>query len=84
MPIYKRQRFNHSGELKDHLRKKGVGYTEYGNPNEGGIYIDTDDGQHIHVKEGEIGPATNYALVAFLSCAGLLLFVFVILPMLGG
>ena len=81
MPLFKRQRFYHSSEYKKHLREKGVGYADYRDGNRSGSYADIDENVHLHVKDGEIGPATNLFIVAALSTAGLLVLAFFVLPL---
>ena len=81
MPLFKKQRFYHSSNVKDHLRKKGVGFTDYSDGNRSGSYADIDKNTHLHVKDGEIGPATNLFIVAALSTAGLLVLAFIVLPL---
>lgn len=83
MPIFKKQRFKHSAEVEKHLRDRGVGGTHYRNGKKGGTWYDIDKDQHIHVKDGEIGPASNLFIVAALSTAGLLVLVFAVASIFG-
>ena len=71
--IKKEQRFRNSGEVKKLLRDEGIGYTIC-NTDEGQvIYADVSTDQHIKIREGTVGPATNIYLVRALSMAGIIL-----------
>lgn len=72
MPIFKEQRFRHSAEVEKHLRDHGVGGNHYRDGKKSGTWYDIDKNEHLHVKDGGIGPATNMFIVSALSCAGLL------------
>ena len=58
-----------------------MGYNDYRDGNRSGSYADIDENVHLHVKDGEIGPATNLFIVAALSTAGLLVLAFFVLPL---
>ena len=82
--MFKNQRFKHSAEVEKHLRDKGVGGVHYRDGHRSGTWYDIDKNEHLHVKDGKIGPAANIFIVSVLSCAGLLAFLLFVLPFLGG
>ena len=76
MGLFKVQRFRNSNEVNKHMSDKGRGGHHYRDGKRSGTYYDLPDGDHLHVKDGEIGPAANMFIVSVLSCAGLLAAVF--------
>jgi hypothetical protein len=75
MPIYKEQRYRHSEEIKKDAIQRG-GIVDVHDFGEKGTWYDFEDGSSIHVPYGEVGPATNMAVVALFSVAGVIILLF--------
>ena len=73
MGIFKEQRFRHSNEVKKHLKDEHqLTGTDYRDGKRSGTWYNIGKDEHLHVKNGKIGPAANMFIVSMLSCAGLL------------
>ncbi|NIQ10464.1 MAG: hypothetical protein GWO10_16330 [candidate division Zixibacteria bacterium] len=92
--MFKKQRFRHGAEAAKHARKhdhKVTVHERYKGTGQDGNYgrlvgwdIDDRDGDSIHVKNQELGPASNMYIVVFFSCAGILAAICGFISLLGG
>ena len=74
MPIYKKQRFHHSEDVRRHMKERGVEGKDCRSKDGRNVttYYDLNNNEHLGVKEGEQGHAANMFIVTVLSCAGFL------------
>ncbi len=78
MPIFRRQRYRHSVNAVEDAREAGCEVYECRTDNgrRRTFWVNSPDGkEHLGIKEGEVGPAANMAIVSAFSRWGIIILV---------
>ncbi|WP_455201720.1 hypothetical protein [Kaarinaea lacus] len=78
MPIFKQQRYRHSVNAVEDARRAGCEVYECRTDNgrRRTFWVHSPDGkEHLGIKEGEVGPATNMHIVLTFSKWGIIMLV---------